>query len=71
MSSPVNENDGDESGADIDSTNDGGVKQSRVGTVTQDIKQLSSIEHDGVNAGELLEEGNQNGASLQATRHWF
>jgi len=41
-------------GAHIDGTHNGSVKESRVGTVTQDVKQFSGVEHD---AGELLEEG--------------
>lgn len=64
---PVNQNNGNDGGAHVDSTNDGSVEQGSVGTVAQHIKQLSGVEHDGVDAGKLLEEGNQDGPSLQTT----
>ena len=61
---PVNKHDGQNGGAHIDGTHNGSVKESRVGTVTQHVKELSGVEHDGVDAGELLEEGNQDSSSL-------
>ena len=61
---PVNQHDGQNGGAHIDGTHNGSVKESRVGTVTQHVKQLSGVEHDGVDTGELLEEGNQDSSSL-------
>ena len=63
--SPVNQNDSNDGGANIDSTNDGRVQESSVRTITQDVKELGGVEHDGVDAGELLEEGNQHSPSLQ------
>ena len=65
MAIPVNEDDGKDSGSHIDGTDNGSVQKSRVGTITQDIEELSGVEHDGVDTSELLEEGNQDGTSLQ------
>ena len=62
---PVNNHDGQDGGAHVDGAHNGSVKESRVGTITQHIKQLSGVEHDGVDTGELLEEGDQNSSSLQ------
>jgi len=61
---PVNKDDGQNGGAHVDGTHNGSVKESRVGTVTQDVKQFSGVEHDSVDAGELLEEGDQDSSSL-------
>ena len=65
---PVNQDNSKDGGANIDGTNNGCVQKSRVGTVSKDIKELSGVEHDGVDTGELLEEGDEDSTSLQHRR---
>lgn len=65
---PVNKNDGKDGGSNIDSTNDSCVQKGGVLAVTEHIKELSGVEHNGVDTGELLEEGNQDSTSLQQHR---
>ena len=62
---PVNQDNSQDGRSHVDSTDNGSVQKSRVGTVAQDIKQLSGVEHDGVDTGELLEEGDEDSTSLQ------
>ena len=66
--SGTDQNNGDDGGANIAGTNDGGVQKGSISTITQDIKELGGVEHDGVDAGELLEEGSQQSSSLQSQR---
>ena len=66
---PVNKDDGQDGGSHVDSTNNGSVQESRVGTVTHDIKELGGVENDGVDSTELLEERDQDGSSLQSAEH--
>ena len=62
---PVNQDNSQDGRSHVDSSNNGSVQKSRVGTVAQDIKELSGVEHDGVDTGELLEEGDKDSTSLQ------
>ena len=66
---PVNQDNSQDGRSHVDSSNNGSVQKSRVGTITQDIKQLSGVEHDGVDTGELLEEGDEDSSSLQGTQY--
>ena len=65
LSLPVNKDDGKDGGSNVDGTNDGSVEQGSVLAVTKHVKELGGVEHDGVDTRELLEEGNQDGTSLQ------
>ena len=68
---PVNKNDGKDGGPDIDGTNDSCVEKGGVLAITKHVKELGGVEHDGVDTGELLEEGDHNGANLQQQTEAF
>lgn len=62
---PVNKDNGKDGGSNVDGTNNGCVQKGGVLAVSKNIEQLGSIEHDGVDSSELLEEGDQDRANLQ------
>ena len=56
---PVNQDDGNNGGSNIDGTDNGSAEQSSLLALAKHSKELGGVEHDGVDSGELLKERDQ------------
>ena len=58
---PVNDGDGHQGGSNIDGTHDAGGEQGIASGLASSLKHLGRVEHDGVDAGKLLEARQEEG----------